>query len=74
MFEVGKDYRIFLQRGGNLAKIEGTLLETAGDVLKLEVEGVQTIFHLRGGFVVYVEVIDEKAEAAQGDRLVSSFR
>jgi hypothetical protein len=74
MFEVGKHYRIFLQRGANPARIEGKLLAWVGDMLRMDVDEVETIFHLRGGSVAYIELIDEKSEAAQGDRLVSSFR
>ena len=62
MFEVGKAYRIFLRRGENLVPIDGTLLVASGDLLMLDVEGVQTIFHLGGASVAYVEVVDAQSE------------
>jgi hypothetical protein len=65
MFQQSVRYRVFLQRGGSLSEIEGTVLRVDGDLLMLDVEGVQTIFHLSGGSVAYLEVVDPRAEAAR---------
>ena len=75
MFEVGRAYRVFVRRGDTHLEIDGTLLQARGDLLMFDVEGVQTIFHLGGGSVAYIEVADAQAQEARAQtraaRLVS---
>jgi hypothetical protein len=67
MFEIGRAYRIFVRRGDTHLEVDGTLLHSHGDLLMFDVEGVQTIFHLAGGSVAYIEVADAQAEATRAE-------
>ena len=65
MFEAGKEYRVWLERGGNLTSHTGTYFSRDGSLLSLLVEGVLTIYHLGSGSVAYVERVDAAAEEAR---------
>lgn len=78
MFEVGMDYRVFLDRGETFKKIKGELLSVDGSLIKLNVEGIETIFHIGSSPVAYVELVDAEAEKARdkarGQKMIDSYR
>jgi len=65
MFEIGKEYRVFIGRNGSHMPFEGTLLGVTGDTLALDIEGVKTFFNLASGAVIYAEEVNEEAEVAR---------
>lgn len=77
MFDVGKQYRVWLERGGNLTSKVGEMVSMNNSLLVLNVEGVVTAFHLASARIAYVEQVDAEAEAARakasGDRYINAL-
>ncbi|WP_267395267.1 MULTISPECIES: hypothetical protein [unclassified Sphingomonas] len=62
MLIVGTEYRVFSMKDG-LTSREGVVLQSEGPMFVLDVEGVQTVFHMAN--VAYAEVVDREAEDAR---------
>lgn len=65
MFEVGKSYRVRFRTNDSTVSRVGEFLARDDDILVLNVEGVKTFFHLGSGSILYLEEVDEAAEAAR---------
>lgn len=62
MIVIGKEYRVWSLKDGTSPR-EGVAKEVEGPMFMLDVQGVQTIFHMAA--VALVELIDRDAEEAR---------
>jgi hypothetical protein len=62
MLVIGKEYRVWSLKEGAIAR-EGVAVEVEGPMFMLNVQGVQTIYHMAA--VVCVELVDHEAEEAR---------
>ncbi len=65
MFEIGKEYRVWSLKDG-MGNREGILIARDGPMILLDVDGVQTVFHLAS--VASLELVDREAEEGRRQR------